>query len=167
MDRLAVYDAAVNIDGSVDMSWLAGFAESVDAGRFSRAMARLKRGMSPGTAMARIPEPVLAGLLAVVSRTRANKLLREMTPSGVGELKAAMEERRHAADFACLPEGTCFLVGAKSPEYYKVTAERLHAAVPGSSLRVSPKGVHGSVPAAFKELVTDIAGYFSEAGNAV
>ncbi|UVJ39751.1 alpha/beta fold hydrolase [Arthrobacter sp. CJ23] len=166
MDRLAVYDAAVNIDGSVDMSWLAGFAESVDGGDFPRAMARLKRGMSPGTALARIPEPVLAGLLAVVSRTRANKLLRELMPSGVGELKAAMEERRHAADFASLPEGTCFLVGAKSPEYYKVTAERLHAAVPGSSLRVSPKGVHGSVPAAFKELVADIAGYFSETSNA-
>jgi hypothetical protein len=71
-----------------------------------------------------------------------------------------MEEPLSSADLTGLPGGTCFIVGAKSPEYYKVTAARLHAAVSGSELKLSPKCVHGSVPAAVKELVTDIAGYF-------
>ncbi|MGO4435765.1 alpha/beta hydrolase, partial [Paenarthrobacter sp. RAF9] len=34
-------------------------------------------------------------------------------------------------------------------------------AVPGSTLEVSPKGFHGSVPAAVKELVSDISEYFT------
>ena len=38
--------------------------------------------------------------------------------------------------------------------------QRLHAAVPGSTFELSPKGFHGSIPAAVKELVTDIAEYF-------
>ncbi|WP_115788506.1 alpha/beta fold hydrolase [Arthrobacter silvisoli] len=159
--KLAVYDAAVNIEGSIDASWLSGFEEALNAGRPDLAMARAKRGLAPGSTLARIPEPVLAALMAVVSRTGVNRLFRELMPTAVGELKAAMEEPLSAADFADLPAGTCFLVGAKSPDYYKVTAARLHAAVPGSQLKLSPKCVHGSVPAAVKELVTDIAGYFA------
>lgn len=158
--KLAVYDAAVNIEGSIDASWLSGFEEGLNAGRPDLAMARAKKGLAPGSTLARIPEPVLAALMAVVSRTGVNRLFRELMPTAVGELKAAMEEPLSAADFADLPRGTCFLVGAKSPDYYKVTAARLHAAVPGSELKLSPKCVHGSVPAAVKELVTDIAGYF-------
>ncbi|WP_347109157.1 alpha/beta hydrolase [Paenarthrobacter sp. S56] len=158
--KLAVYDAAVNIDGSMDTSWLSGFEAAVDKGDISLAMARMKRGMQPGTALARVPEPVLAGLMAVVSRTKVNKLFRELLPSGVGELKAAFEAAETPRDFSVLPQTTHFMVGRKSPQFYKVTAARLNRAVPGSTLEVSPKGFHGSVPAAVKELVTDISDYF-------
>ncbi|MEV7663987.1 alpha/beta hydrolase [Paenarthrobacter sp. NPDC089316] len=159
-DKLAVYDAAVNIDGSMDTDWLAGFADAVDKGDVNRAMARMRRGMQPGTALARVPEPILAGLMAVVSRTKVNKLFRELLASGVGELKAAFEDADTPQDFAVLPSNTHFMVGKKSPQFYKVTAARLNRAVPGSTLEVSPKGFHGSVPAAVNELVSDISGYF-------
>ena len=158
--KLAVYDAAVNIDGSMDTDWLAGFADAVDKGDVNRAMARMRRGMQPGTALARVPEPILAGLMAVVSRTKVNKLFRELLPSGVGELKAAFEDADTPQDFAVLPSNTHFMVGKKSPQFYKVTAARLNRAVPGSTLEVSPKGFHGSVPAAVNELVSDISEYF-------
>lgn len=159
-DKLAVYDAAVNIDGSMDTAWLDGFTESVNQGDVGRALARMRRGMQPGTALARVPEPVLAGLMAVVSRTKINKLFRELMPSGVGELKAAFDAADTPKDFSVLPPGTHFMVGKKSPQFYKVTAARLNRAVPGSTLEVSPKGFHGSVPAAVNELVSDISGYF-------
>ncbi|MFI2565585.1 alpha/beta fold hydrolase [Paenarthrobacter sp. NPDC018779] len=158
--KLAVYDAAVNIDGSMSTDWLAGFADAVDAGDLSRAMARMKRGMQPGTALARVPEPILAGLMAVVSRTKVNKLFRELLPSGVGELKAAFEADATPRDFSVLPPTTHFMVGKRSPQFYKVTAARLNRAVAGSTLEVSPRGFHGSVPAAVKELVQDISDYF-------
>ncbi|WAH98647.1 alpha/beta fold hydrolase [Arthrobacter sp. MMS18-M83] len=161
-NKLAVYDAAVNIDGSMDTGWLDGFAQSVDSGNVGHAMARLKRGMQPGSALARVPEPILAGLMAIVSRTKVNKVLKELMPTGVAELKAAYDEAAHPRDFSVLPRNTRFMVGSKSPKYYKVTAERLYAAVPGSSLVVSPKGFHGSIPAAVKELVADISSYFKD-----
>lgn len=159
-DKLAVYDAAVNIDGSIDMSWLDDFEAAVNAGKVGHAMARMKKGMQPGTALSKVPEPVLAGLMAVVSRTKVNKMLRELMPTGVGELRAAYDEAEHVRNFAVLPANTHFMVGGKSPGYYKVTAQRLHAAVPGSTFELSPKGFHGSIPAAVKELVADIAEYF-------
>jgi len=159
-DKLAVYDAAVNIDGSMDTDWLAGFADAVNKGNVNRAMARMRRGMQPGSALARVPEPILAGLMAVVSRTKVNKLFRQLLPSGVGELKAAFEDADTPHDFSVLPPNTHFMVGKKSPQFYKVTAARLNRAVPGSTLEVSPKGFHGSVPAAVNELVSDISDYF-------
>ena len=159
-DKLAVYDAAVNIDGSMDTEWLAGFADSVNKGDVGLALARMKRGMQPGTALARVPEPILAGLMAVVSRTKVNQLFRELMPSGVGELKAAFEAADTPTDFSVLPASTHFMVGKKSPQFYKVTAARLNRAVPGSTLEVSPKGFHGSIPAAVNELVSDISDYF-------
>lgn len=159
-DKLAVYDAAVNIEGSIDTSWLDDFEAAVNAGKIGHAMAHLKKGMQPATALSKIPEPVLAGLMALVSRTKVNKLARELMPTGVGELRAAYDEVEHASHFAVLPANTHFMAGGKSPRYYKVTAQRLHAAVPGSTFELSPKGFHGSIPAAVKELVTDIAEYF-------
>lgn len=159
-DKLAVYDAAVNIDGSIDTSWMDDFEEAVNAGNVGHALARLKKGMQPASALSRIPEPVLAALMAVVSRTKVNRMFRELMPSGVGELRAAYDEAEHLQDFAVLPANTHFMVGGKSPSYYKVTAQRLHAAVPGSTYELSPKGFHGSIPAAVKELVTDISEYF-------
>lgn len=159
-DKLAVYDAAVNIDGSIDTSWMDDFEKAVNAGNVGHALARLKKGMQPASALSRIPEPVLAGLMALVSRTKVNRMFRELMPSGVGELRAAYDEAEHLQDFAVLPANTHFMVGGKSPSYYKVTAQRLHAAVPGSTYELSPKGFHGSIPAAVKELVTDISKYF-------
>lgn len=159
-DKLAVYDAAVNIDGSIDTKWLDGFEDAVNRGKVGHALAHMKKATAPGTAMARIPEPVLAGLMAVLSRTKVNRMFRQVMPSGVGELRAAYNEKDHARDFSVLPSNTHFMAGGKSPSYYKVTAERLHAAVPGSTYELSPKGFHGSIPAAVNELVTDISEYF-------
>lgn len=159
-DKLAVYDAAVNIDGSIDTEWLDGFEDAVNNGRVGHALAHMKKSTSPGSALARIPEPVLAGLMALLSRTKVNRMFREVMPSGVGELRAAYKEADHARDFSMLPPNTHFMAGGKSPGYYKVTAERLHAAVPGSTFELSPKGFHGSIPAAVNELVTDISEYF-------
>ncbi|MDP9987082.1 pimeloyl-ACP methyl ester carboxylesterase [Arthrobacter oryzae] len=161
-DKLAVYDAAVNIDGSIDTRWLDGFEDAVNNGRVGLALAHMKKATSPGSAMARIPEPVLAGLMAVLSRTKVNTIFRQVMPSGVGELRAAYDEKDHARDFSVLPPGTHFIAGGKSPSYYRETAERLHAAVPGSTYQLSPKCFHGSVPAAVKELVEAIAAYFKD-----
>jgi pimeloyl-ACP methyl ester carboxylesterase len=159
-DKLAVYDAAVNIDGSIDTDWLDSFENAVNNGNVGHALAHMKKATKPGTAIARIPEPVLAGLMALVSRTKLNRMFSEVMPSAVGELRAAYSEADHARDFSTLPANTHFMAGGKSPSYYKVTAQRLHAAVPGSTYELSPKGFHGSIPAAVNELVTDIAEYF-------
>ncbi|MFL4475981.1 alpha/beta fold hydrolase [Paeniglutamicibacter sp. MACA_103] len=159
--RLAVYDPAINLDGSIDTGWLESFSKDVEAGRNSRALARMQRGMKFSPTLSKVPEPILAALLAATSRTKAGKLARTMLPSGVGELRAALEESQPASSFAALPPNTHFMAGAKSAEYFRSTARKLHEVVPGSTYLETPKGIHGSVPVAFKALLDDIGDYFT------
>lgn len=160
--RLAVYDPAINLDSSIDTGWLKAFSEDVEAGRNSRALARLERGMKFSSTLSKIPEPILAALLAGTSRTKAGKLARTMLPSGVGELRAALEESQPASGFAILPPNTHFMAGAKSAGYFRSTARKLHEVVPGSTYLETPNGIHGSVPTAFKALLDDIGDYFTQ-----
>jgi hypothetical protein len=48
-DRLAVYDAAVNIDGNIDTAWLDGFEDAVNGGKVGHALAHMKKATSPGS----------------------------------------------------------------------------------------------------------------------
>ncbi|MBW4095610.1 MAG: alpha/beta hydrolase [Acidobacteria bacterium] len=164
--KLAVYDPAINLDATIDMAWLPHFEASVNQGNLPKALAIVRRGMQPGSPLGKVPEPILIGLMAMVSRTKVNKMFKELMPSGVGELKAAMGESATVEDFAQLPASTAFIVGAKSPKYYRSTAQQLHAGVQGSTLKISPKMVHGSIPAAVNELVTDVADYFTGTASA-
>lgn len=159
-DKLALYDPAINIDNSVDMSWFESFENDVAEGRISHAWAKFRRGFNAAGPLAKVPEPILAGLLALVAPTKTARTVKTLLPTAVGELKAGMLEAEQAEDFNQLRPNTQFMVGAKSPEYFRETANRLHAAIPGSTFTVSPKMVHGSIPAAAKELLADLARYF-------
>jgi hypothetical protein len=108
-----------------------------------------------------VPEPILAALVLLTRPTPFGKRIKTLLPTGVGELSAALTEEDHAEDFASLPEGTRFMAGSLSPEYFRVTAQRLHTVVSGSTYEESPKLWHGAVPAAMKELIDDIAEYFT------
>lgn len=158
--KLALYDPAINIDNSLDMSWFESFENDVAAGRISHAWAKFKRGFDATGPLARVPEPILAGLLALIAPTRAARAVKSLLPTAVGELKAGMLEAEKASDFSSLPANTQFMVGAKSPEYFHETAKRLHQAIPGSTFSLSPKMVHGSIPAAARELLDELAAYF-------
>lgn len=159
-DRLAVYDPAINIDGSIDAQWLEGFVEAADAGKWRLALARLQRGTRHSPTLSKVPEPILALLLAGTAFTRSGRMFRQLIPTGVGELRAALQEEDTAAHFSRLPSNTRFMAGAKSPAYFRETAQRLHRTVAGSGYEESPKGIHASVPAAVGELVSDVAEYF-------
>ncbi|GHD13608.1 alpha/beta hydrolase [Zhihengliuella salsuginis] len=161
-DRLAVYDPAINIEGEFNASWMQDFVAEADRGRTGRALSIMHRGMRTSPTLSRVPAPLLAALLGIATRTRWGRTARALISSGTGELLAALEEVESAQEFSSLPAGTQFMAGAKSPEYFRTTAAKLHAAVPGSTYVESPDGMHASVPAAIGELVGDIAAYFTD-----
>lgn len=163
--KLAVYDPALNVDGSLDTDWVDHFQKAAHNGQWSHAIAHVQRGMRTLPTLSKVPEPILAALVSLSTPTPFGKRLKSLLPSGVGELTAALGEEDHAEHFACLPEGTHFMAGAKSPEYFRVTAQRLHAVVTDSTYEESPKAWHGAVPAAFSELISDIAEYFQDSAT--
>ncbi|WP_257998439.1 alpha/beta fold hydrolase [Zhihengliuella halotolerans] len=160
-DRLAVYDPAINIEGEMNASWMREFVAEANRGRTGRALSIMHRGMRTSPTLSRVPAPLLAALLGIATNTRWGQMTRTAISSGTGELLAALGEVESAQEFASLPPVTQFMAGAKSPVYFRTTAAKLHAVVPGSTYVESPDGVHASVPAAIGELVGDIAAYFT------
>lgn len=157
-----VYDPAVNVDGSIDTSWLPAFREAVDAGKLGRALAMVERNMGMSPTLGHAPNWLLAGVLALSVRTGLRGITREAFPAGVAELTAALGEEAEASDFAGLPTRTCFMTGKRSAEYFQAATATLADSVPDSRLVVSPKGVHGSIPAVRHRIVESLALWLRE-----
>jgi pimeloyl-ACP methyl ester carboxylesterase len=156
-ETTTVYDAAINIDGSIDTSWLPAFREAVDEGRLGRAMAMVERRLGMSRTLSHAPTWMLSGVLALSVRTGLRGVTRSVFPAGVAELSAAFQEEATASDFAGLPTRTCFMTGERSAEYFQATTVALAEAVPDSRLVVSPKGLHGSIPAVRHHIVDSLA----------
>lgn len=152
-----VYDPAINVDGSFDTSWLPAFREQVDRGRLGRALALAERHLGMSQTLSHAPNWMVSGILALSLRTGLRGFTRSVFPAAVAELTAAFEEEARASDFAGMPARTCFMTGARSAEYFQATTRALADAVPDARLIVSPKGVHGSVPAVRHHIVDSLA----------
>ncbi|MBG6084822.1 alpha/beta hydrolase [Zhihengliuella flava] len=160
--KIAVYDPAINIEREFASSWMQDFIDHANAGHGGRALALMHRNMRASPLLSHVPLPLLAALLGVATRTPWGRGTRALLTTGTGELLATLAEVESAQDFAGLPSSTHFMAGAKSPRYFRATAQRLHRAVAGSTYAESPDGLHASVPAAIDELVGDLADYFRE-----
>ncbi|WP_158588191.1 alpha/beta hydrolase [Galactobacter valiniphilus] len=158
--RTAVYDPAINVEGSLDTRWVEDFSRLVDEGKLGRALALADREFGATPTLSKAPSWMVAGVLALSLRTPLARVARSVFPAGAAELKAALGERAAASDFADLPTDTLFMTGERSAEYFQATTRALAAAVPGSLLEIAPKGVHGSIPAVRHDVVTGLAAFF-------
>lgn len=152
-----VYDPAINIDGSIDTSWLPAFRKYFERGHLGRAMALVEQNMGMSRTLSRAPTWMVSAVLAVSMRTRFRKTACEIFPAGVAELSAAFKEQARASDFAQLPNRVCFITGERSADYFQATTAALAKSVPDSRLVVSPKGFHGSIPAVRHRIVESLA----------
>ncbi|SJM61756.1 alpha/beta hydrolase [Gulosibacter sp. 10] len=157
-----VYDPAINVDGSIDTSWLPQFEAHVDAGRIGRAMALVERHLGMSRTLSHAPTWMVSGVLALSTRTGLRGTTRQAMPAGVAELTAAFREEARAVDFAGLPTRTCLMTGERSAEYFQATSLALANSVPDSRLIVSPRALHGSVPAVRHRIPESLALWLRE-----
>lgn len=160
--RTAVYDPAINVDGSNDGSWVPQFERLVNEGKLGRALALANGKFGNTPTLSKAPAFMVAGVLALSLRTGLSAVGKGVFPAAVAELKAALGEQATAKDFAHLPTQTLFMTGEKSSDYFHATTRKLAEAVPGSTLEIAPKGVHGSIPAVRHDVVSGLAAWFSE-----
>lgn len=159
--RTAVYDPAINVEGSNDTSWVPEFERLVNDGKLGRALALANGKFGSTPTLSKAPGFMVAGVLALSLRTGLSVVGKGVFPAAVAELKAALGEEEKAKDFADLPTQTLFMTGENSSDYFHTTTRRLANAVPGSTLEIAPKGVHGSIPAVRHDVVSGLAAWFS------
>ncbi len=137
LDSVVVYDAAVDIDGSMPFDFLPSFTESVERGRHARAIAELTRGLRIGRHLDDLPFGVTlaASWLGVVTVWKAEC---EVLPTVPREGREALRLNGPASAYKSIATPVCFLVGQRSPAYFLDAATEITAALPAGRVAVMP-----------------------------
>ncbi|WP_426997713.1 alpha/beta fold hydrolase [Pseudarthrobacter sp. N5] len=161
VERLAVYDPAVSVNGSVKADWAPEYERATDAGEYDRALAVLVKGLETGGAFARMPLSMLTLANKLTAGTHMGKQMRELMRTGVREIKAIIAADMPAEPFLALPLETLIIVGERSPAYFGVACGQIHDVLSGSSYTILPGFGHDGVNRAPDKLITELRDFFA------
>lgn len=159
VDRLALFDPAVSIDGSFPSAWCEPFAVAAAADDFPLAMAVLSKGLGSAGWVSMLPVPVQRVLAHVFARTAQGREWRTMIPSAVAEARQVLALDGPASAYAGLTARVLVTTGALSPPYFRPAAAALAGAVPGARHVVLPRVGHDSIMTASAALLGPVVGF--------
>ena len=157
LDRLAIYDAAVSIEGSFPSAFVEPFAAA--AADFPLAMAILSKGLGSAGVLSRLPIAVQRMAARAFAATAAGREWRTMVPSAVVEAREVLAHDTPADAYAGVPAGVLLVTGARSPAYFARASEAMARAVPAFQHVVIPKAGHNALMDASAPLVERVAGF--------
>ncbi len=155
IERLALFDPTVNVDGSFPSDYLPEFERLVAAGDTKKAMLTVSKGLrNPGSDW---PETIQRLAVSAVLLTPPGKTMVRLLPTVPAESRLAFEVDGPASDWATVTSETRFYIGAKSPDYYVPIAEALVRAMPNASIEMVPRLGHDAVARAGSSLVKSLS----------
>jgi pimeloyl-ACP methyl ester carboxylesterase len=155
IDRVAVYDAVLPIDGSVPEEALEQAARALATGSPDLALAHLDRHLR-SSAQAVRSERVQRLLGGVLARTEWGRSTAARLPQVLAETRAGLQFDGPAAVYAGLPARALLLFGEKSPEHFGTAALAMAEAVPTATALVAGGCGHDSLLRAARRCVAPI-----------
>lgn len=161
IDRLAVYDPGVSIDGSVATGWFEPYRRAVHAGDLAAAMALVGAGADPEGPAARLPMAVRVAVCRIFLRTPIGRRMGEQLPTVEMEVGQIIAHDGPAADYAGVTAEAFLACGARSASYFGDVCDALAAALPHArSIRV-PGASHNAVNIARPAFVAPFAEFLA------
>lgn len=161
VERIAVYDPGVSVDGSVASAWLEPFREAVRRGDTPRAMALMGAGADPDGAAARLPFAVQLLMCRLLLRTGVGRRIAEQLPTVATEVGQIVAHDGPATDYAAISAPTLLAAGARSARYFGTVCDALAAAMPDAvSVRI-PRGTHNALNVARPGVVAPFADFLT------
>jgi pimeloyl-ACP methyl ester carboxylesterase len=143
VDRLALFEPAVSIDGSLPRWFLPEFRAAIDRRRWARAMTLLLRGLQLGGPFDRLPLPVATAVAGLLLHT-AGRSMRQALPTVPAEVAAGIALDGPADRYAPVSTPTLLLTGERGPGYLATAAAALATALPAARHVVLPGADHGA-----------------------
>ena len=157
LQRLALFDPVVSVDGSFPVDFMPEFERAISEGRRMDAVLIMGKGLrNPGY---KLPTAVQRPLVRAVMATPAGRSMVELLPTVPAEAKLASAADGPAEQWSDITVPTRFFIGARSPDYYLPTAERLAVAMPDATVEVIPKLGHDAIARAPRGLIAALAGF--------
>jgi pimeloyl-ACP methyl ester carboxylesterase len=144
VEKLALYDAAVQVDGLFPTAHLDDFEAAVRAKNYPLALAVVGRGLRSAGALSDLPLPVTKLMGKLFFRTPIGRDWLETLHTVPAEAREAANYGGPASLYASLSAETLLASGSRSPRYYAPINERLAAAIrKASTLRLPGAGHDG------------------------
>ncbi|MFN8184639.1 MAG: alpha/beta hydrolase [Candidatus Nanopelagicales bacterium] len=159
IERLALFDPAVDVDGAFPTDYLDEFERLIAEGDIRAAMLVMGRGLrNPGSDW---PEPAQRAAVRAVLLTPPGRTMARLLHTVPAEARLALEANGPAYDWASVTAVTRFYIGARSPDYYLPTANSLVEAMPQASIEVVPRLGHDALARAGSGLVKSLGAFLS------
>ncbi|MEV4621365.1 alpha/beta fold hydrolase [Asanoa sp. NPDC049573] len=158
--RLALYDAAISIDGSFPAAWLPAARAAADAGQIARAMALTAGGINTHQATSRWPLPVQTAICLLFLRTPIGRMMGDLLPMTLDESALIAAADGPADRWAGVTAEVLLACGATGPRYYAPANEALARAIPRARTLLIPNSGHDAVNRAHPRMVDPLAAFF-------
>ncbi|SEG48880.1 Pimeloyl-ACP methyl ester carboxylesterase [Thermomonospora echinospora] len=161
MDRLALYDAAISIDGVFPAAWLEAAREALRAGDTARGLAITSAGINTQSAAAKLPLRVRTAICGLFLRTPIGRTMGDLLPMTLDETELIRAHDGPADQWAGVTAEVLLACGADGPPYYVEVNEALAHALPRVRTLQIPRSGHDAINRARPRLVNPLAEFFT------
>ncbi|SNT06547.1 Lysophospholipase, alpha-beta hydrolase superfamily [Asanoa hainanensis] len=161
IQRLALYDAAISIDGSFPASWLPAARAAAAAGDLPLAMALTAAGINTHQAAARLPLAVRVVMCRLFLRTPIGRMMGDLLPMTLDESTLIAAADGPADRWAGVTASVLLACGGRGPRYYVTADDALAAALPNARSMQIPGSAHDGINRAPDNLVEVFAEFFA------
>ncbi|MFG3642767.1 alpha/beta fold hydrolase [Micromonospora sp. NPDC047762] len=161
IDRLALYDAAVSIDGSFPSGWLAPARAAARAGDTARSLAITTAGINSQMAAAKLPLGIRTAIIRAFLRTPIGRTMGELLPTTLDEAALILAHDGPATRWAGVRAEVLLACGADGPPYYVHQNEALARALPHARTLTIPRSGHDAINRAHPRTVEPLAAFFA------
>jgi pimeloyl-ACP methyl ester carboxylesterase len=161
LERIAVYDPALRIDGRPSGEFLEEFERLVRAGDHARAMTIMARATYPDDAGAKVPFGVALLMTRLFLRTSIGRRFMTAMPTIPPEIRRIHEHDGPAADYAGITAELLLTAGSGSPRYFMENCRAVADVTPRGRALLIPGSSHNSANVAREGFVRPFADFFA------
>jgi pimeloyl-ACP methyl ester carboxylesterase len=160
IERVAAYEPAVSVDGSLPTDYLPEFDKALEEGRKARAMAILLRGLKLAGPMADWPMPVTVAASEVMLRT-VGRSFRAALPAIAADARAGIDCDGPATAYATMPVPAMLMIGEHGPDYLREAVTAVSAATPSARLIEVPGTGHDAPQQIPETIAAEMRAFFA------
>ncbi|SCF20500.1 alpha/beta fold hydrolase [Micromonospora chokoriensis] len=161
IDRLALYDAAISVDGSFPSAWLPSARAAAEAGDIPRALAITSAGINPQMAAGKLPLGVRIAIIRAFLRTSIGRTMGELLPTTLEETTLILAHDAPATRWAGVSAEVLLACGADGPAYYVEQNTALARALPHARTLTIPRSGHDAVNRAHPRIIDPLVEFFA------
>jgi pimeloyl-ACP methyl ester carboxylesterase len=161
VERVAVYDPALRIDGRRELDFIDEFERLVDAGDHARAMTVMARATYPDGIGAKLPVGMALGVTRLFLRTPIGRRFVDLMPTIPPEVRRIHAHGGPVGDYAGITAELLLTAGARSPRYFMENCQAIADVTRRGRALLIPGSSHNAANIAREAFVRPFADFYS------